>query len=338
MRHRTALRTRLVRGLGAATATMALASALTACGGEAEATDTAAGRVTVGAVSNGAARQAELDAPVVESLRAGLPEAVRKRGELVIGVGALPAGFPPLAYVGTDQKTFTGAEPDLGRLVAATLGLKPVVKNSTWENLFVGIDSGKVDVAFTNVTVTEERKKKYEFASYRKDNLAFEALKENPWNFGGDHRSLAGKTVAVSSGTNQEKILLEWQRKLRAEGADLTVKYFPDANSTNLALSGKKIDLYFGPNPSIAYHITQTAGGNAATRNAGSYSGAGETLQGLIAATAKKDSGLAKPVADAINHLIRNGQYAQLLSAWNLSNEAVPVSEVNPPGLPATNS
>ncbi|KOG47218.1 ABC transporter substrate-binding protein [Streptomyces virginiae] len=338
MQRRRSLRTRLVRGLGAATATAALASGLTACGGEAEATGPGSGQVTVGAVSNGAAQQAELSVPVVESLRAQLPAEVRERGELVVGVGALPAGFPPLAYVGTDQKTLTGAEPDLGRLVAATLGLKPVVKNSTWENLFVGIDSGKVDVAFTNVTVTEERKKKYDFASYRQDNLAFETLKDNPWNFGGDYRNLAGRTVAVGSGTNQEKILLEWQKKLQAEGKDITVKYFPDANSTYLALSGKKIDISFGPNPAIAYHITQTASGSSPTRNAGSFSGAGESLQGLIAATAKKGSGLAEPVAGAINHLIKNGQYGQLLAAWNLSNEAVTTSEVNPPGLPVTNS
>ncbi|MER5777017.1 transporter substrate-binding domain-containing protein [Streptomyces sp. NPDC002039] len=340
MQRQSTLRTRLVRGLGAATATAALASGLTACGGDANATDTGAatGRVTIGAVSNGAAHQAELSTPAVESLRAQLPKDVRDRGELVIGVGALPAGYPPLAYVGTDQKTFTGAEPDLGRLVAATLGLKPVVKNFTWENLFVGIDSGKVDVAFTNVTVTEERKKKYDFASYRKDNLAFEALKGNTWNFNGDYRNLAGKTVAVSSGTNQEKILLEWQKKLRSEGKDIQVKYFPDSNSVNLALSGKKIDLNFGPNPAIAYHITQAASGNAPTRNAGSFSGAGESLQGLIAATSKKDSGVAKPVAEAINHLIKNGQYARLLTAWNLPDEAVTASEVNPPGLPVTNS
>ncbi|MFF3013245.1 transporter substrate-binding domain-containing protein [Streptomyces sp. NPDC057939] len=338
MRRPSILRTRLVRGIGTAAVTAALAGGLTACGGDAEATGATPGKVTIGAVSNGAAQPAEVSAPVVESLRARLPKDVRERGELIIGVGALPAGYPPLAYVGTDQKTFTGAEPDLGRLVASTLGLKPVVKNSTWENLFVGIDSGKVDVAFTNVTVTEERKKKYEFASYRQDNLAFEALKENTWNFGGDYRNLAGRTVAVSSGTNQEKILLEWQNKLRSEGKDLTVKYFPDSNSVNLALSGKKIDLNFGPNPSIAYHITQTASTNAPTRNAGSFSGAGDSLQGLIAATAKKDSGLAAPVAEAINHLIKNGQYGQLLTTWNLSNEAVPTSQVNPPGLPTTNS
>ncbi|MFI9063404.1 ABC transporter substrate-binding protein [Streptomyces sp. NPDC053429] len=335
----------LRRALATAAAAATLVAGLTACGGKSAATGAggsgaAAGTatVTVGALSNGAAQQTDLTVPVEESLRAKLPGAVRERGELVIGVGALPAGFPPLAYVGTDQKTLTGAEPDLARLVAATLGLKPVVKNSTWENLFVGIDSGKVDVGFTNVTVTEERKKKYEFASYRQDNLAFEVLRDNPWNFGGDYRNLAGKTVAVARGTNQEKILLEWQARLRSEGKDIDVKYFPDSNSTYLALSGKKIDITFVPNPSSAYHITQTANSAAPTRNAGQFSGAGETLQGLIAATAKKGSGLAEPVAATINHLIRNGQYAKLLAAWNLSEEAVKTSEVNPPGLPLTNS
>ncbi|MFJ8487680.1 ABC transporter substrate-binding protein, partial [Streptomyces sp. NPDC094038] len=118
----------------------------------------------------------------------------------------------------------------------------------------------------------------------------------------------------------------------------LTVKYFQDSNSTYLALSSGKVDASFGPNPGFAYHNKQTAGTPNATRTAGTYSGAGASLQGLIAATAKKDSGLAKPLADAINYLIENGQYAEWLKAYNLSNEAVAKSEVNPPGLPLDNS
>ncbi|MEU5095316.1 ABC transporter substrate-binding protein [Streptomyces sp. NPDC020996] len=335
-------RRHLLRGLTAATAVTALAAGLAACGGDSDAAtgtgSTAAGSVTVGRLSNGAAKETTLKVAEVKSISAELPASVRKSGKLVIGVGALPSGFPPLAYVGSDQKSLTGAEPDLGRLVAAVLGLKPELKNSTWENLFVGIDSGKVDVAFSNVTDTEERKKKYEFASYRQDNLAFEVPEKSNWNFDGDYRSLAGLTVAVGSGTNQEKILLEWKKKLESEGKKLTVKYFQDSNSTYLALGSGKIDAYFGPNPGIAYHITQVAKTPQPTRNAGKFSGAGADLQGLIAATAKKDSGLAKPLADAINHLIDSGQYAKWLAAWNLSNEAVAKSLVNPPGLPLDNS
>ena len=331
----------LIRGITAATAVASLATGLAACGGDSDAATTTGasdGTVTVGQLSNGAAKQTSLKVSEVKSISAELPKSVKSSGKLEIGIGALPAGFAPLAYVGSDQKTLTGAEPDFGRLVAAVLGLKPELKNFTWENLFVGIDSGKVNVAFSNVTDTEERKKKYEFASYRKDNLGFEVLKAGKWNFDGNYENLAGKTVSVGAGTNQEKILLEWKKKLESEGKKLTVKYYPDRNGTYLALNSGKIDSFFGPNPGIAYHITQSANTPNPTRNAGTYSGAGASLQGLIAATAKKDSGLAKPLADAINHLIKNGQYAKWLAAWNLSNEAVAKSEVNPPGLPLDNS
>ncbi|MGW7385991.1 transporter substrate-binding domain-containing protein [Streptomyces sp. NPDC054794] len=333
-------RSRLLRGLTAGTAVATLATGTAACGGSSEAATTtdAAGTVTVGQLSNGAAKQTALKVSEVKSISAELPAAIRKSGKLKIGVGALPDGFPPLAYIGSDQKTLTGAEPDFGRLVAAVLGLKPEPRNFTWENMFVGIDSGKVDVAFSNVTDTEERKKKYDFASYRKDNLGFEVLKKSTWNFDGNYESLAGKTVAVDNGTNQEKILLEWQTKLKKEGKTLTVKNYASKNTVNLALTGGKIDAYFAANPGIAYHITQTAKSPNPTRSAGTFSGAGATLQGLIAATTKKDSGLAKPVADAINYLIQNGQYAKWLTAYNLSNEAVATSEVNPAGLPLDNS
>ncbi|MFE4575027.1 ABC transporter substrate-binding protein [Streptomyces chartreusis] len=331
----------LIRGITAATAVATLATGLAACGGDSDAatrTNDSAGTVTVGTLSNGAAKEATLKVSEVKSISAQLPDDIKKSGKLVIGSGTLPSGAPPLGFVGSDQKTLTGSEVDLARLVAAVLGLEPEVKRFTWENLFVGIDSGKVNVGFSNITDTEERKQKYEFASYRKDDLAFEALKDSEFAFDGDYEVLAGKTVSVGAGTNQERILLEWKSRLEKEGKKLTVKYFQDNNSTYLALNSGKIDAYFGPSPNLSYHVTQTASTPTPTRIAGQFSGAGASLQGLIAATAKKDSGLAEPLAAAINHLIDNGQYAKWLAAWNLSNEAVSKSEVNPPGLPLDNS
>jgi polar amino acid transport system substrate-binding protein len=327
------------------TAVTALALGATACGGGSGGSDAAApagatadGTVVVGALSNGAATEATLQVPAVASIRAELPASVRARNQLVIGLGFITGGSAPLGYVGGDQKTLTGSEPDLGRLVAAVLGLKPVLANSTWDNLFVGIDSGRTDVGFSNITDTEQRKLKYDFACYRKDNVSFEVRKDDPLTFTGDYHVLAGKTVAVGAGTNQEKILLEWKSRLKTEGKSLTVKYFQDTASTYLALTAHKIDANFAPNPSVAYHVAKTAGTPQATRTAGTYSGAGASLQGLICATTKKDSGLAKPVADAINHLINDGQYARWLATWHLGNEAVPSARINPPGLPLTNS
>src|ERR1700759_3768225 len=118
----------------------ALLGVVAACGTSSAATPTKSANgdtvVTVAANAN-AATPTPLTVPEVASIRAELPKSLVAGGKLVIGVGALPAGFPPLAYVGTDQQTLTGAEPDLGRLVAAVFGLTPDVQNASWVNLFV---------------------------------------------------------------------------------------------------------------------------------------------------------------------------------------------------------
>ena len=68
-----------------------------------------------------------------------------------------------------------------------------MIDNATWDNLFVGIDSGKTDVGISNITDTEQRKEKYDFASYRQDNLGFEVTKASTWNFDGNYENLAGQ-------------------------------------------------------------------------------------------------------------------------------------------------
>ncbi len=323
----------------AAALAIALTAGLSACGDSDPEPAAAAesGTVTIGAQAGGIAKPTGLKVERQQRIADLVPDAIKSDGKLAIGLGALPTGFPPLAFVGDDDKTLTGAEPDLGRLVAAVLGLTPEFNNATWDNLFVGIDSGKTEVGFSNITDTEQRKEKYDFASYRQDNLGFAVKQSNTWNFDKNYQNLAGLKVAVGAGTNQEKILVAWQDRLKSEGKTLDIKYFADTPSTFKALVSGQIDAYFGPNPGVAFQISKTTGTADAVRSAGVYSGAGESLQGLIAATTKKGNNLAVALAEAINYLIQNGQYKQWLDVYNLGNEAVSSSEVNPPGLPKSN-
>ncbi|MER7950036.1 ABC transporter substrate-binding protein [Streptomyces sp. NPDC096079] len=266
----------------------------------------------------------------VDAIAAELPEAVRKRGTLILGVSA--KSNPPLTFRATDDTTLIGVELDLAVLVADTLGLKPEFNPVSWENLFVGLDSGKYDGVFSNVTVTEERKDKYDFATYRLDDLAFEAKKGSGWTVKGPE-DVSGKRIAVGSGTNQEKILVDWSRQNEKAGRKgVDIKYYDNTTDYYLALQSGRIDGFLGPNPSVAYHVA--AAGQ--TEAVGKFSGAGAGLQGKIAATTKKDSGLVAAYAAAIDHLIENGTYAQVLKRWGLGAEAVPKSEINPPGLPRT--
>ncbi|WP_427888721.1 ABC transporter substrate-binding protein [Kribbella sp. GL6] len=260
-----------------------------------------------------------------------LPARVRDRGTLVVGAG-FGSGSVPLGFYADDNKTPIGLEVDIAYLVAGALGLKPEIEVTSWENLFVGLDSAKYDVGFSNITVTEKRKQKYDFATYRKDDIAFEAKKGGSWRVTSG-KDIAGKTIAVGSGTNQEKILVDWnEANVKAGLPAATIRYFQKNTDTYLALSSGRIDAYFGPNPSIAYHV-KTSG---ETETIGKFSGAGPTLQGLIAATTKKDDGLVKAYQAALNAVIADGSYAKVLARWNVSTEAVAKSEINPPGLPIT--
>jgi polar amino acid transport system substrate-binding protein len=266
----------------------------------------------------------------VDAIAALVPAKVRSSGKLIIGVGAAGSGFAPLAFTANDNKTLIGSEPDIAVAVAGVLGLQPDLQNTSWENLFIGLDSGKYNLGASNITVTEERKQKYDFATYRKDELAFEAKKGAGWHVTGP-KDVAGKKIAVGSGTNQEKILVEWSKEAVAAGLPaVDIKYYQTNQATYLALGSNQIDAYLGPNPTAAYHVA-VAG---QTEIIGTYSGAGSTLQGKIALTTRKGSGLVEAYAAAVNELIRSGDYAKILNRWNLASEAVPTAEVNPPGLP----
>ncbi|MEV4947039.1 ABC transporter substrate-binding protein [Streptomyces sp. NPDC053755] len=319
----------LARRTSAAALGLATALVLAACsnpsdGGTTAVADTTGARTKI----NLGPDQNRVRTGKVESIAAKVPEEIRKRGTLEIVDSS--GSSAPLTFRATDNKTVIGVEPDLAHLVADVLGLKAHINTVSWENIFIGLDSAKYDVGFSNITVTEERKEKYDFATYRKDDLAFEAKKGSGLKVTGP-ADVAGKTVAVDTGTNQEKLLVEWSKANEKAGREpVDITYYQNVSDTYLALQSGRIDLYLGPNPVAAYHVATTG----KTEVVGTHSGAGATLQGLIAATTKKDSGLVEPLAAALDEIIANGTYAKVLDRWGLSAEAVRKSEINPPGLP----
>jgi polar amino acid transport system substrate-binding protein len=300
-----------------------------ACAAEPEVAQKAAAPAAVALKINLGPDQNRIRAKKVDAIAAKVPEAIRKTGELKVGTEADTS--PPLSFLADDDATPIGVEIDLAQLLADVLGLKLTIDNTSWENVFLSVRSGKNDAALTNVTVTEERKDIYDFATYRSDQLAWEVTKTGGINAIAKPADIAGLTVVVGAGTNQEKILLEWAEQNKTAGLKPTqVQYFQKASDYYLALKSGRVHAYLGPNPTIAYHVA-VAGD---TKIAGTLSGAGDGLQGLIAAMSKKGSGLAEPFAEALNTVIANGQYEEVLKRWGLENEAVPKSLVNPPGLP----
>jgi polar amino acid transport system substrate-binding protein len=237
---------------------------------------------------------------------------------------------PPLSTFATDAKTVIGNEPDIALLVAESLGLKLDLVVSAWADWPLGLQSGRFDAVISNVTVTEERKEKFDFSTYRHDVLGFYAARDSAITAVKEPRDVAGLRIIVSSGTNQEKVLLEWDRRNQAAGLKpIAFQYYNDQALIKLAIASGRADLTFGPNASGSF----VAAVDGTTRLVGLVPG-GWPLMADIAVTTRKGSGLAPAAAAAINGLIANGIYAKQLARWNLEAEAVEKSEVNPPGLP----
>lgn len=300
--------------------------------GSSSAASSAAGSDAAAPSINLGPDQNRITTPKVDAIAALVPAAIREKGSIVIT--GFAGSTPPLRFYADDDTTVIGSEVDLAYLFADVLGLKVELKSADWAQNFVAIDAGNADAFIGNVTVTEERKEKYDFATYRNDNLAIEVKAGSGLKVTGA-KDLAGKSVGVGSGTNQEKILVDWSAdNVKAGLAPIEIKYYQNASDYYLAIASGRLDAYFGPNPSAAFHVASTG----ETEIAGTFSGAGADLQGEIAVLTKKGNGLAEAFQAAINETIENGSYGEVLKRWNLTNEAVTKSELNPPGLPKTDS
>jgi polar amino acid transport system substrate-binding protein len=322
-------------GVGLALAATALL-ALSACsdpgaaaaGNAPTASASSAGAKTSGAKTfNLSPQQDRVPVTVDQAAAALVPEAIKKDGKLTVAVSPFA---PPLAVYATDNKTPVGNEVDIAVALAQTLGLEADIVPTAWADWPLGVESGKYEAVLSNVTVTEERKLKFDFASYRDDKLGFYAKNDSGVTKVESAADVAGKRIIVGSGTNQEAILLRWDEENKAKGLKpVEFQYYDDDSASNLALQSGRADLTFGPNATAAYK----AASDAKTKLVGLVDG-GWPLKASIAATTKKGNGFAAAAQAGLNHLIADGSYAKILDRWGLSSEAVQKSELNPAGLP----
>lgn len=256
-----------------------------------------------------------------------LPEAIKTRGTLVVGNAP---GSAPLSFYAAGNQAIVGSDPAFAQLLADALGLKLELQATSWTDWPLGVSSGKYDVVLSNVTVTEERKERFDFSTYRNDTLGFYARSDTKISKIEAAADVAGKKIIVGTGTNQEKILLNWDAQNKAKGLPaIEFQYYDDDSASELALQSGRADLTFGPNATGAYKAA--VGGK--TKLLGLVPG-GWPLTAEIAVTSKKGSGLVAATTAAINGLIKDGSYQQVLQRWGLSSEAITASRSNPPGLP----
>ena len=257
-----------------------------------------------------------------EEAIAQLPQGFKfvNEGYFTVAVGT--NSFPPLHVLAEDNQTRIGSEIDIAQLIADSLGLKLQVIPTSWENWPLGLASGKFDAVLSNIAVTEQRKQKYDFATYRQDMLTFYVTKDSKTQAIQTPDDIAGLKIVVGSGTNQERLLLKWIENNQQKGLKPAQPiYLEDGAAAALALQSGRVDAYLIPNVMGVWQQANGANIKAVGTLDGSWS---------VAVAVKKGTGLVNAIQTSINAVIANGKYTQALTRWNLQNEGISKSVINP--------
>ncbi|MEE1650134.1 transporter substrate-binding domain-containing protein [Brachybacterium sp. J144] len=257
-----------------------------------------------------------------EEIAALLPAEIAESGVLRVGINGTSSA--PLSFLADDNRTYIGSEIDVARIVADKLGLEFELKLTTWENWPLKLEAGEFDVVHANVGINAERLQKFDFASYRAAYMSF-LVKKGADFWLEDADSLSGRIIAVGAATNQERILTDWNAELEAAGKEpAELKNYSTDADTLLALGSGRIDGYISPYASLSFI--------AARRDDFELQGrinAGWPDETLVAGTFPRGSGLAEPYAAALNALIADGTYGQVLDRWQLTAEALTESRAH---------
>jgi polar amino acid transport system substrate-binding protein len=127
---------------------------------------------------------------------------VKQKGKLVIG-SDVPYGVMEFY---DDAGKLAGIDIDIAREIASELGVSLEVENIPFNQLFVSLDSGKVDAVISAVTITLERQEKMLFsAPYLDAGMSIAVRRDNTQINSAD--DLKGKRIGVLKGTIGEDLM-----------------------------------------------------------------------------------------------------------------------------------
>lgn len=103
-------------------------------------------------------------------------EQIQEEGVIQIG---LEGTFPPFSYH-EESGELAGFEYEIADQIAKDLGVKAEYVETKWDSLIAGLDTDKYDFVINNVSITDERKEKYDFSiPYMKSVAVLAVAKDN---------------------------------------------------------------------------------------------------------------------------------------------------------------
>jgi polar amino acid transport system substrate-binding protein len=255
---------------------------------------------------------------VDERLHAALPEDVRDAGVLTV---ANDPSYPPASSFGPDGRTIVGFEPDLGAALGELLGVEVRFESASFDTLLDELAADRFDLVMSAVTDTAEREQQADFVNYFRAGSSIVVARGNPLGIH-DLSGLCGRSVAVEAGTVQVGLL---QRAQAACALRIDVHELPTNDDALLELRTGRADAVLADYPPAVFVTTDP-------RTQNSYQLVSDTqyepgLYGI--AVAPDRTALRDVLTEALQRLVDDGVYQELLDRWEVGHGAVDAVTVN---------
>jgi polar amino acid transport system substrate-binding protein len=300
--NRSALRARLV-GLSCVAF---LAAGLSACSSS-------------GGGSNSPADAGATSPQAAKSLVSALPATIAKSGTLVVGIES--AGASSMEY--TSGSTIVGFDPDLIKAIGNELGVKVVVEPASFDSLVAGVQSGRYDVAISEMADTKAREQSVSFVDYLNIGVAVTVKEGNPAHIQGAD-DLCGQSVAVATGGYPQTTLIPAlsAQCLRAGKPAVRPLSFTDSSSLALAVQSGRADCSYGDAAGTAYLLRTTS-------NEFQQAGQSQILARAGIAFPKTDTQLGVAIESALRAVMKSGEYAAIAKTWDLTGNMITAPSIN---------
>ena len=157
--------------------------------------------------------------------------------------------FAPFEYQNSSG-TYIGIDVDLINAIAKDQGFKVDLKPLGFDSAVQAVQSNQADGMVAGMSITEERKKSFDFSDPYFDSGISMAVKEGN-NSIKSYDDLKGKTVAAKVGTESATFLEKNQKKY-----GYTIKNFDDATGLYKSLENGEAVAIFDDYPVLGYAIT----------------------------------------------------------------------------------
>lgn len=218
----------------------------------------------------------------------------------VLKVGT-DATYAPFGFKDQQTGDLAGFDIDIIKAIAKEEGLKVEVQNLNFDALLPALQTNTLDVAISDMTISEERAKQVDFSnSYyiagsglvvNLDNTDIKAFSDLP-----------GKRIGVSIGSTGSEIA--------SKIPNAQIREFNNIVDALLELQNGGVDVVINDTPVNEYYVN--------TKGKGIAKVVGEDYEAapLGIAVKKGNTELLKKINDGLGKIKANGEYAKIYKKW----------------------